>query len=115
MNICVVGTGYVGLVTGACFAEFGNRVTCVDKEEPKIARLLAGEIPIFEPGLDEIVARNVKAERLFFTTDLPKAVRESLVVFIAVGTPPERRRAGRPLLRQGGGEDRGARTWTPTR
>jgi UDPglucose 6-dehydrogenase len=88
MNICVVGTGYVGLVTGACFAEFGNRVTCVDKDEAKIGRLLAGEIPIFEPGLDEIVARNVKAQRLFFATDLPKAVQESLVVFIAVGTPP---------------------------
>jgi UDPglucose 6-dehydrogenase len=88
MNICVVGTGYVGLVTGACFAELGNGVTCVDKEDSKIARLQAGEIPIHEPGLDELVARNVKAGRLHFTTDLPKVIRESLVVFIAVGTPP---------------------------
>lgn len=88
MNICVIGTGYVGLVTGACFAEFGNRVTCVDKDAAKIERLRAGEIPIFEPGLDEVVGRNVKADRLFFTTDLPKAIRDSLVVFIAVGTPP---------------------------
>jgi UDPglucose 6-dehydrogenase len=87
MNVCVVGTGYVGLVTGACFAEFGNNVTCVDKDEGKIARLLRGEIPIFEPGLDELVERNVKAGRLHFTTDLPKAIRESLVVLIAVGTP----------------------------
>jgi UDPglucose 6-dehydrogenase len=88
MNVSVVGTGYVGLVTGACFAEFGNRVTCVDKDDSKIQRLRSGEIPIFEPGLDEIVARNVKADRLSFTADLPKAVSESLVVFIAVGTPP---------------------------
>ena len=88
MNICVVGTGYVGLVTGACFAELGNGVTCVDKEDTKIAKLRAGEIPIYEPGLDEIVARNVKAGRLHFTTDLPRAIRDSLVVFIAVGTPP---------------------------
>ncbi|HXK12779.1 MAG TPA: UDP-glucose/GDP-mannose dehydrogenase family protein [Vicinamibacteria bacterium] len=88
MNICVVGTGYVGLVTGACFAEFGNRVTCVDKDESKITKLLEGQIPIFEPGLDSLVARNVKAERLYFTTNLPGAVEDSLVVFIAVGTPP---------------------------
>jgi UDPglucose 6-dehydrogenase len=88
MNICVVGTGYVGLVTGACFAELGNRVTCVDNDESKIGKLVAGEIPIFEPGLDEIIARNTKAKRLFFTTELPRAIQESLVVFIAVGTPP---------------------------
>ena len=87
MNVCVVGTGYVGLVTGACFAEFGNHVTCVDKDEGKIGRLLGGEIPIFEPGLDELVERNVKAGRLHFTTDLPKAIRDALVVLIAVGTP----------------------------
>lgn len=89
MNICVVGTGYVGLVTGACLADFGINVTCVDKEVSKVERLLAGEIPIFEPGLDEIVARNVAAGRLHFTTDLAVAVRRSLVVFIAVGTPPK--------------------------
>jgi UDPglucose 6-dehydrogenase len=87
VNITVVGTGYVGLVTGACFSEFGNHVTCVDKDVSKIEKLRRGEMPIYEPGLDELVERNVKAARLFFETDLPKAIRSSLVVFIAVGTP----------------------------
>jgi len=87
MNICVVGTGYVGLVTGACFAEFGNPVTCVDKDVTKIEALEQGRMPIFEPGLDDLVERNVKAGRLKFSTDLAEIVRESLVVFIAVGTP----------------------------
>ena len=87
MKICVVGTGYVGLVTGACFAEFGNHVTCVDKVEEKIATLKAGGIPIYEPGLDEIVERNAKAGRLEFTTDLESSLKEALVVLIAVGTP----------------------------
>jgi UDPglucose 6-dehydrogenase len=87
VNITVVGTGYVGLVTGACFAEFGNHVLCVDKDERKIAMLLDGKIPIYEPGLDDLVERNVKAGRLRFSTDVGGAVRESLVVMIAVGTP----------------------------
>ncbi len=89
MNICVIGTGYVGLVTGACFAEFGINVTCVDKDAAKIKRLEAGEIPIFEPGLEEIVRRNTQNKRLQFTTDTAKAVQNALVVFIAVPTPPQ--------------------------
>src|SRR5437660_4845617 len=89
MNIAVVGTGYVGLVTGACFAEFGVNVTCVDVDEGKIARLEKGEIPIYEPGLDQIVTKNVQAGRLRFTTDTRAAVEQSLVIFLAVGTPPK--------------------------
>ncbi|MFQ5699597.1 MAG: UDP-glucose dehydrogenase family protein [Myxococcota bacterium] len=89
MNIAVIGTGYVGLVTGACFAEFGVSVTCVDKDRDKIERLLAGDLPIFEPGLGEVVRRNVEAGRLSFTTDTSQAVRNSLVIFIAVPTPPQ--------------------------
>ena len=89
MNIAVIGTGYVGLVTGACFAEFGMNVTCVDKDADKIDRLNAGEIPIFEPGLEEIVRRNHRSERLTFTTDTRSAVRAALVIFIAVPTPPQ--------------------------
>ncbi len=89
MNIAVIGTGYVGLVTGACFSEFGVNVTCVDKDLEKIKRLEGGEIPIFEPGLEEIVRRNYQAGRLAFTTDTAEAVRQSLVVFIAVPTPPQ--------------------------
>ena len=89
MNIAVVGTGYVGLVTGACFAEFGVNVTCVDVDAEKIARLEKGEIPIYEPGLDQIVSKNVQAGRLRFTTDTRAAVEQSLVIFLAVGTPPK--------------------------
>ena len=88
MNVCVIGTGYVGLVTGACFAEFGVQATCVDNDADKIAALDRGEIPIYEPGLDAMVARNVRERRLSFTTDAAEAVRASLVIFIAVGTPP---------------------------
>jgi len=87
MNICVIGTGYVGLVTGACFAEFGLHVTCVDNDEQKIALLQKGVSPIFEPGLEEMVKRNVREGRLVFTTEIDKAVEKSLVIFIAVGTP----------------------------
>ncbi len=89
MHIAVIGTGYVGLVTGACFAEFGVEVTCVDVDENKINRLNQGEIPIYEPGLDKIVEKNVKAKRLHFTTDIKSAVEQALVVFLAVGTPPK--------------------------
>lgn len=88
MNACVIGTGYVGLVTGACFAEFGVNVICADNDESKIDRLERGEIPIYEPGLEALVKRNVSQGRLAFTTNTPEAVRASLVVFIAVGTPP---------------------------
>jgi UDPglucose 6-dehydrogenase len=89
MNICVVGAGYVGLVTGAVFADLGNDVVCVDNQPDKIAMLQAGRMPIYEPGLEEMVARNVADGRLAFTTDLPAATRRSLIVFIAVGTPPK--------------------------
>jgi UDPglucose 6-dehydrogenase len=88
MQICVVGTGYVGLVTGACLADFGMEVTCVDKVAAKIEMLRRGEMPIYEPGLEALVARNIEAGRLSFTTDLPSAVQRALACFIAVGTPP---------------------------
>ncbi len=87
MNICVIGTGYVGLVSGACFAEFGLNVVCADKDAGKIEALEAGQIPIYEPGLDTLVQRNVAAGRLSFTTETPTAVESSLVVMIAVPTP----------------------------
>ncbi|MEO1568910.1 MAG: UDP-glucose/GDP-mannose dehydrogenase family protein [Pseudomonadota bacterium] len=90
MRVAMIGTGYVGLVSGACFADFGHVVTCVDKDASKIERLNRGEIPIFEPGLDALVASNVRAERLLFTTDAADAVRDADAVFIAVGTPSRR-------------------------
>src|SRR6267142_1812656 len=89
MNICVVGTGYVGLVTGAVFADLGNDVLCVDNQPEKVAALQAGKMPIYEPGLEEMVGRNVADARLAFTTDLAAAVRRALIIFITVGTPPK--------------------------
>src|SRR5919201_174393 len=90
MNICVVGTGYVGLVTGAVFSDLGNDVVCVDNVEDKIAALQRGRVPIYEPGLEEMVARNVADGRLSFTSDLAAAVRRAVIVFITVGTPPKK-------------------------
>jgi len=88
MNIAIIGSGYVGLITGACFAEFGISVTCVDNDEKKIQMMKKGEVPFYEPGLEELLKRNVKAGRLHFSSDLAEAVDNSLVIFIAVGTPP---------------------------
>ena len=90
MRVAMIGTGYVGLVSGACFADFGHEVTCIDKDEAKIAALKGGEIPIFEPGLDVLVESNVKGSRLFFATDPKQAISQAEIVFIAVGTPARR-------------------------
>lgn len=90
MKIAMIGSGYVGLVSSACFADFGHEVVCVDKDQGKIDRLLKGEIPIYEPGLSELVAENMKTGRLSFTTDLPTGIEGASVIFIAVGTPSRR-------------------------
>ena len=87
MRVTMIGAGYVGLVSGACFADFGHTVTCVDKQVDKIRQLQKGKIPIFEPGLDNLVAKNIEEKRLDFTTDLADSVHNSDAVFIAVGTP----------------------------
>jgi len=89
MNICVVGIGYVGLVTGACFSEFGLRVTCVDRGASKISMLNQGKVPIYEPGLAELIEKNMKEGRISFTTDIKEGVRNALVILIAVGTPSD--------------------------
>ncbi len=89
MNISIVGTGYVGLVTGTCFADVGNQVLCVDKDQSKIDMLLGGKIPIFEPGLEDLVKSSVDQKRLKFTTDIQAAVDHAQIIFIAVGTPPD--------------------------
>ena len=89
MKLCIIGSGYVGLVTGACFAEVGHHVICVDNNQKKIDMLLAGQIPIYEPGLEELVTRNVASKRLLFTTSIEEGVDHGDVVFIAVPTPPQ--------------------------
>src|SRR5512135_2549193 len=87
MKICTVGAGYVGLVSAACLAETGNDVICVDKDEGRITRLCEGLVPIYEPGLEGLVQRNVRSGRLRFTTDLQEGVHQSLIIILAVGTP----------------------------
>src|SRR3954453_10843859 len=90
MRVAMVGTGYVGLVSGACFADFGHHVTCVDNDKGKIAALQRGVMPIYEPGLAELVGHNSREGRLKFTTNLGEAVRDAAAIFIAVGTPSRR-------------------------
>ncbi len=88
MKLAVIGTGYVGLVAGVCFAEVGNEVLCVDVDEEKLARLRNGEVPIYEPGLDHLFARNLRENRLCFTNDLKQAVAHAEIIFLALPTPP---------------------------
>ena len=87
MKIAIIGSGYVGLVTGTCLADFGLQVTCVDQDEKKINLINSGDVPIYEPNLEALIKKSVSAGRLTFTTDLKKAVKQSKVIFIAVGTP----------------------------
>src|SRR5438552_1667131 len=90
MRIAMIGTGYVGLVSGACFADFGHQVTCVDKDAARISAVMRGQMPIYEPGLAALVEKNVRDNRLLFTTELASPVRDADAVFIAVGTPSRR-------------------------
>ena len=91
MKLCMIGTGYVGLVSGVCFSDLGNTVYCVDNNKKKIETLNNGIVPIYEPGLEEILKRNYKAKRLLFTNDLKKAVSNSDIIFICVGTPTKKK------------------------
>ena len=97
MKLCMIGAGYVGLVSGVCFSDLGNEVICVDKDQNKINNLKNSIIPIYEPGLEELVKKNYKAGRLSFTTNLPKAVKSSDIVFICVGTPTKKKGIGADL------------------
>ena len=90
MKLCMIGTGYVGLVSGVCFSDLGNTVYCVDKDKDKIDLLNKGIVPIYEPGLEEVLRRNSKQKRLIFTSDLRKAVTQSDIIFICVGTPTKK-------------------------
>ena len=98
MKIAVVGTGYVGLVTGTCFAETGNTVTCVDIDKNKVEKLSAGQITIYEPGLEKLFLRNQREERLKFTTNLEEGIADANVIFLALPTPPGGKWLGRPEI-----------------
>ncbi len=91
MKLCMIGTGYVGLVSGVCFSDLGNDVICIDKDDNKINNLKKGKIPIYEPGLEELVKKNLKNNRLNFSTNLNEAVRKSDIIFICVGTPTKKK------------------------
>ena len=91
MNLCMIGTGYVGLVTGACFSDLGNKVICVDINQNKINNLNSGKIPIYEPGLEELVKKNFNQNKLSFSTDISSAIKKSDIVFICVGTPTKKK------------------------
>ena len=97
MKLCMIGTGYVGLVSGVCFSDLGNDVVCVDNDANKITQLKNGKIPIYEPGLEELVLKNYKNKRLFFSTNLKESVKKSDIIFICVGTPTKKKGSGADL------------------